>query len=338
MTEQAKAGHAMFMSRFIGKYKDLAWKDLDPSLRGGLEYHGFTESTWKLLRQMTEEYEGHSYLSPTMAQRLSEAQLAEFLPENLRTRPKGMSAEKYDLAKQRAFYRIRNKIETDVLAFFSDNTKFAVMEPDARVQAVVTQGTRPGTAMGEALRAVTQFKSWPIMYMQRQFSGRAWAKHGTRGADVPGMIQFAALTLMTGYLSLTLKDLARGRSPRDLTQWETLLSAAWQGGFFGIYGDMVFGPQFGQGGQLGEMVLGPTGGMVNDLFDVPADLVRGDVSKAGKAVARTAMANAPYMNLWFVKGAVDHFLFNELKEMMSPGYKARMVRTMEKTYGQRPLW
>ena len=338
MSEATKTGHAMFLSRLSGLSKDLEWKALDPDFRRGLEYHGFNEGSWKLMRNMMEKIDGEYYLSPTMAQRLTDHQLSEFLPDNLRTKPKGMSQEKFDLARKREFYRMRNKIETDVLAMFSDDAKFGTMDPDARAQVAITQGTRPGTVVGELLRGIGQFKSWPIMMWQRQVKGQTWKRHSVTGVDVPGMVNFVLLSLATAYLATSLKDLARGRTPRDIANWETLLTASWQAGFFGLYGDFVFGPQMGMGGALSNAILGPTGGMLNELSDVPGELIRGEFGKARDRLAKTTVENIPYMNLWFTKAAADYFILNEMKELISPGYKARMVRNMEQTFGQRPLW
>ena len=78
--------------------------------------------------------------------------------------------------------------------------------------------------------------------------------------------------------------------------------------------------------------------MLNELSDVPGELIRGEFGKARDRLAKTTVENIPYMNLWFTKAAADYFILNEMKELISPGYKARMVRNMEQTFGQRPLW
>lgn len=338
LSEQKKVGNAMLMSRLFGMSKDKAWDALDINLRKGMEYHGFTERSWSLMRNMMEEFEGDWYLNPTLAKSLTENQLNPLLPDYLKTKPERMTAEQYRLALDREYYRMRNDIETQVLSFYNDNSKFAIMEPDAKAQVTLTLGTRPGTPEGEILRAVMQFKSWPIMMVQRHVVGQTWKKFGTTGFDAPGAIQFLIMGLTTGYLSQSLKDIAKGRTPKDINKWETLMAAAWQGGFFGLYGDIVFGPQIGQGGTLARNALGPVGGMLNEVSDIPGLLIRGEAEKARDKLARTAMSNIPYANLWFTKAATDYFLFNELKELMSPGYKRRMIRQMQKMYGQQPLF
>lgn len=340
LSERQKTGHALTMSRHLGRSRDLAWEQLTPEVREGMSYHGFNADTWKLVRHMMEQYDGEWYLSATNAKRLTEAQLKPFLPERLQgdTPPQGVSAENFRLAKEREFYRQRNRIETQVLSFFSDNARFAIMEPDAKAQATMTQGTRPGDWQGEIFRGVMQFKSWPIMMVQRHMVGQTWKRFGNQGWDVPGAISFMGLILSTGYLSQTLKQVARGKTPQDVSKWETWMAAITQGGFLGIYGDLIFSPHTSPGGALASAAMGPIGGMLNDASDIPGLIARGEVEKARDKTARIAMSNVPFANLWFTKAAVDYFFMNEMKELMSPGYKRRMARQMEKTFGQKPLW
>ena len=58
----------------------------------------------------------------------------------------------------------------------ADETAFAIIEPDDATRAIMRQGTRPGTGAGEIWRAIMQFKSFPIAYMQRVLGGRRWVR------------------------------------------------------------------------------------------------------------------------------------------------------------------
>ena len=335
LSEQKKVANALTMSKLFGRSKDIEWKNLDSRIQGGLEYHGFNEGSWNLMRTMTEQLDGEHYLNATYAQRLTEAQLEPYLPAHLQRKAiKTIEESRERLAE---FQRIRDRLQSQVLGFFADNSKFAVMEPDAKVTATMTQGQRAGTPLGESLKAIMQFKSWPIMMVQRHMVGQTWKRFNHQGIDVPGAVQFLAMGLTTGYLSQVLKDLARGRTPRAVDSFETLLSASWQAGFLGLYGDIIFGPPLGKGA-FGRAALGPIGGVLNDVLDIPGHLVRGEVKEARDRALKTTMGNIPYANLWFTKAAVDYMFLNEMKELLSPGYKRRMVRIMKETYGQRPLF
>ena len=48
-----------------------------------------------------------------------------------------------------------------------------------------------------------------------------------------------ASSIAFGYMSMTIKDLLKGRTPRELN-YRTMLDAMLQGGGLGIYGDLIF--------------------------------------------------------------------------------------------------
>ena len=339
MQEQGKARYALSVSRNYGRARDLSFKDLDSTMRGLLEYHGFDEKSWNVMRNMMERHEGEWYLNASLARNLTESQVKHLMPERLRgnTPPEKMTAEEFTAAKQRALQDIQWDVEKKVLGFFADNTMSAVLESDLKVKAVTTMGNPRGTMIGEILRAAFQFKSWPISYWQRTMKGQAWRKHGAPGYDIPGALQFAITALGTGFAINALQDLAKGKTPRDVSKMETWYAAAWKAGFGGLLGDFVFGPTAAQGGEFADMVLGPTGGIINDLAPILGQIPRGEFEKVGKELAKTAMGNAPFMNLWAVKAVSDYFLFNGWKEYLNPGYNQRTRRRMREQ-GQRYLW
>jgi hypothetical protein len=79
--------------------------------------------------------------------------------------------------------RARRDLRTDVMSMFTDETGYAILEPDAKNRAVMYQGQRPGTPLGEMLRVMMQFKSFPVAYLQRIVGGRRWVR-GELQADM----------------------------------------------------------------------------------------------------------------------------------------------------------
>ena len=340
VSEQKKAGHAMLMSRHIARSDKLSFDRLSPELRGMLKYNGVDSKTWDVWRNMTEGHGNERYFNPALARNLTDEQLAHLLPEHLRgeTPPKGYTPEMLQAAREREFSRLRQKVETDALGFFADDSKFAVMEPDARATAFMTQGTRPGTWSGEAFRAAMQFKSWPIMFVQRQMRGERWQRFGHEGFDYPGMVEFMVNGLTFGYLAMTLKDISRGQSPRDPRKLETWFAAATQMGALGIYGDFFFGQVNSHGSTFMETAVGPLGGVIADLVNTSLYASHGNVEKARDQLVRTTMGNMPWVNLFYTRAAFDWLIANRIKEEISPGYKRRMQRERKRTFGQTPLW
>ena len=192
---------------------------------------------------------------------------------------------------------------------------------------------------------MTQFKSFPIAYMQRVLGGRRWVR-GSRqsgmrygfGArtvtdalsrDMPGVLGFAMLAVSMGYAAMTLKDLARGQKPRDPRDKKTWIAACLQSGGLGIFGDYLFG-EVSRFGNSGIASLGPVAGMVESAAKVPALLFHGEPRQARDQFITTALDNAPFVNMWHTRTALNYALLYHVKEWMSPGSLRRMERRMRK--------
>ena len=53
---------------------------------------------------------------------------------------------------------------------------------------------------------------------------------------------------------------------------------------------------------------------------------------------RFAKSNTPGANLWYAKAALDHLVFHQLQEMMSPGYLGRIQSRARREFGQEWWW
>ncbi|MDL2267178.1 hypothetical protein LJC46_04225 [Desulfovibrio sp. OttesenSCG-928-G15] len=354
-TERQKAGMAQWLSNALGDSRKLDFDGLHADVRAMLEYHGVDSARWDIYRKyMVEEFEGKRYMNPSMARNLTDAQIAHLLPEHLQGKVrKGYSPETWAAARQLELDRLRTRIETDARAFFVDETKFAVIEPDARTTATMTQGTRPGTKPGEALRLIMQFKSFPIAFWQRTVGGRRWVRGELQEGmhygfnydsikdaftrDTLGMVNYMTSALAYGYVAMTLKDLAKNRTPKDPTKPETWAAAAMQSGGAGIYGDFFLGKANRFGNDFLETLAGPTLGELSSIVNALNGIAHGDVEKGRDTLIRVGIGNTPFGNLWYTKAATDWLFLDNLKEWMSPGYKRRLRKNMEKEYGQRQL-
>ena len=354
-TEKNKAAMAQWLSSKLGESRALDFDGLHPDIRAMLEYHGVDAARWDVYRKhMTESFDGRRYMNPSLARNLTNDQIAHLLPERLQGKVRsGFAPEQWSAARQAEFDRLRARIETEARAFYADETKFAVIEPDARTTATMTQGTRPGTAVGEALRMIMQFKSFPIAFWQRTMEGRRWVRGSLRDGmrygfnsgsaadmvtrDTAGFVNYMISALAYGYIAMTLKDLAKGNSPKDPQKLETWMAAALQSGGAGIYGDFFLGKANRFGNNFLETLAGPTLGEISTIANALNGAFHGDVAGARDSLIRVGLGNIPYGNLWYTKAAGDWLFMDGIKEWMSPGYKRRMLRNMRKDYGQEEL-
>ncbi|MEQ9566458.1 MAG: hypothetical protein RLN85_11720, partial [Pseudomonadales bacterium] len=141
---------------------------------------------------------------------------------------------------------------------------------------------------------------------------------------------------MAGYMSMTMKDIMRGYwPPRDPTDPNTWQAAALQGGAFGIYGDFLFSQTNRFGGGLAETIIGPSIGAFLDLGELALKARDGDASWAD-ALSR-GLQNTIFINLFYVRPALDYLFINSIREAASPGYLKRQESRRRKEYGQETM-
>lgn len=197
-------------------------------------------------------------------------------------------------------------------------------------KAISTQGTQRGTGIGEAVRFIMQFKSFPLAFTQK-IIGRELKQGG-----VVGVAQMVALTMVAGYASSVLKDLSKGKVPRDPTDWRTAVAALQQGGGLGLYGDVLFSQILDRRfGDAAAQLLGPTFSDVfgsQGLAGLAARAAQGE--DFGPAALRFVQGNTPFLNLFYTKMAMDYLVFYRIQEWMNPGSLSRMETEMQERTGQ----
>lgn len=353
ITESGKAGYAIWFSNHLAKVSDIEFTKLDAPRRALLEYHGIGESQWEAMRHMVETAsDGKAYFVPRLAANLTNEQLEKLLPEALQVAPTDpKQLEKWKRIREREFDKIRQELQTQAASMIADEALFAVLEPDEKTRATMFRGTRPGTVEGEVLRSIFQFKSFPMAYAQRVLGGRRWVQGDLQAGmnygwlnlgtykdallrDVPGVVGFAASSLMFGYTAMVLKDLAKGKKPRDPFKQETMIAAFMQSGGLGIVGDFMFGKVDRFGNSFASAMVGPLGGVVGSLATIGGEAIRGDLESAGEDSLRLLASNTPFINLWYTKAAVDWLILYHMREWVSPGSLEREARRIKDEFNQ----
>ncbi|OWT68095.1 MULTISPECIES: hypothetical protein [unclassified Achromobacter] len=336
-TEKMRAAAAMGMSHHMALQTGKVWEALAPEYRRVLSLYDIDGPKWDVIRQSgMKQVDGRNYVAPDTITQLPDDVVRGYLEANeLRAGPKDIAAAKEDLA---------TKLQT----YLNDRTTFFQLEPDNKTRALLLQGTKPGTWMGEFARFAMQFKSFTGAYMQkimgRELYGRGFegtnpikALAGGNG-EAWGLVSVVAMSTLFGYGSMLAKDMMRGQTPRlpngDAAQDTKLFLAAMaQGGGMGLMGDFLFGTANRFGGGVLASMAGPTAGFANDLVNLYQaardEALTGKGSTAAEAL-RVAMNNTPYLNLFYTRIALDYLLFYRIQEWMNPGYLSRMeqrVRT-----------
>jgi hypothetical protein len=345
-TERNRTTFAMMSSAHMAMRTKEGWANLTERFRSNLLQHGIDERTWKAIQTLEQaDVDGKRYITPEAARNLDEEAVARYAePEVLK-----MAAHIQDevlkrkmskrdaagiLARRREAiqYQARMDIEDKLGAYFLDETNYGVIVPDERTRRWQTAGLQPGTVWGEAARFMMQFKSFPIAFTQRQIMAHL---HGAPGGkiDKGGLAHLIAMSTILGYVAMSMKDIVKGREPRDPTDVGTWGAAFMQGGGGGIYGDFLLNKFDRFGSSPLKTVEGPFPNTADEFAKMVMNTVHGDPPSVARAFY-FAKNNTPFLNLWYTRLPLDYLILYHLQEMVTPGYLRRMERRLKKEYGQ----
>lgn len=313
-TQRLRAGLGLMLSDQLATLTKTDWAALSEFDRARLKAAGVTDRDWTVWQQAK--------------------------PENVRGRD--LLTKNGVRAVDGAPAEINHAVAA-LLGFIDAESKSAVLAPDVITRATITQGSKAGTIGGEIGRSLMLFKSFPLAMVSRHLD-RIRMIPTAQGKAAYSIALMTSLTLM-GALSVQLKDLVQGKNPRDMTNAKFWGASFAQGGGLGIYGDLLY-TGFGgnsRGGQPNWANLaGPVVGVGLDAINVTAGNIgqaaRGEKTNfAGEAI-RFTRQNLPFLNLWYLKSAIDHAGMNDLQESLSPGYLARQRAAAKREWGSSYWW
>ncbi|MBO9502509.1 hypothetical protein [Brevundimonas sp. A19_0] len=316
-----RQGLASMLSNVWGRQADRAWGALEAGTREDFTRFGLNEQAWDVLRAgAVDPGDGRRYLTMDAVETADEAGLLDWYQWN----GKGDRAQAVRAAREDLGLRLRTLIG----ATLDD----ALTEPRARERVTLTAGMRPGTAMGEAARFFTQFLSFSQAVIGRHLVPAMKGYAGQHPVSLLAHMIVASTAL--GYVSLQMKQLVKGRTPRGFEDEDgnsmagsLFIASLLQGGGLGIYGDFLFGEANRNG--LPATISSFAGPAVSDaerLFAIVNRAVWGDMDEkadAGGDLAKFAVTSAPGANLFYTRAALDYLVLYRMQEAMSPGYLER---------------
>jgi hypothetical protein len=296
-----KAGAEYVISRHLGSLLDHEHAALPAQVARLLDLYRISPDEWNAVRSVPDHAElgGRRFLTPDAARRVT-----------------GMEP------------RDQEALAIKLHALFNDIAERSIITPGIPERAMMLGGTRPGSLLGEALRMIAQFKSWPLAAI-RQGIGREVYGGQSKGAAVAGLMHMAVAGTILGYLIGAAKDLAKGNTPKDPKSPATWLAAFATGGGAGILGDFLFGETNRLGQGISETLLGPVlGSGINGVLKLWNNAKAGKGKDIAPEALHLALDNAPFANLIYLRTAIDHlFLFN-VQEALSPGFLKRHQRAL----------
>jgi hypothetical protein len=323
-TNTLKEGAMLGMANYFAKQKNLSFDSLNPQLKNLFKIYNIDSTKWNVIRKtaMEKADDGTEFINIGLLDQISDSDVKKITGiDDLTTREIGIEKDKF---------------KASVSGMLLDRSIYAVIEPDARVRATMTQGQLAGTAAGEALRFFFQFKAFPLSIVQKVLGRELDYFKGGKDDIQRGIVGMGAIVVtsgLLGYLSMTIKDFLKGRSPRDPTKTKTVMAAFLQGGGLGIYGDVLFQETRSGGDILGQLA-GPVPLTAFDLVQAIKYGIRGEGGKAGRTAYRAVSQSIPFLNLFYLKTAFDYLIGYSIMETMSPGTLRRMENRMRRDYNQ----
>jgi hypothetical protein len=238
--------------------------------------------------------------------------------------------------------QLREQAATKLLGAVLEETDVAVIEPGAKDRTITTGREARGTWKGELTRSFFLFKSFPLAMISRHWNrGMSLPNAGGRAAYLATLM---AATTVAGMVSLQIGEILLGRDPRNMNPFakggtRNWIAALMKGGSLGMYGDFLFSEATQHGTSPFAAMSGPVLGSAEDI----AKLTQGNIMKyaqgrkthVGADAVKLVKSNTPGASLWYAKGALDHLIFQQLQEYLSPGYLAKMRQRSQKEFNQR---
>ena len=323
-TNTLKEGAMLGMANYFAKQKSLSFDSLNPQLKSLFKIYNIDSTKWNIIRKTTMEKadDGTEFINIGLLDQISDADVKKI------TGIDDLTAREISIEK--------DKFKASVSGILLDRSIYAVIEPDARVRGFMTQNQLAGTGPGEAIRFFGQFKAFPTSIVMKVLGREMDYFKGGKDDVKNGIIGLGAIIItsgLLGYLSMTIKDLLKGRSPRDPTKFKTVMAAFLQGGGLGIYGDVLFQETRGGGDIIGQFA-GPFPLTAFDLVQAIKYGIRGEGGKAGRTAYRAVSQSIPFMNLFYLKTAFDYLIGYQIMETMSPGTLRRIENKMKRDYNQ----
>lgn len=212
--------------------------------------------------------------------------------------------------------------------YINGEASYAVVEPGVLVRAMLNQGTQSGTLSGEALRTVTQYKSFAVASYMTHVMRVLKLDKPMHKAEYAAKMIVAGTAL--GVISQGLKDGANGKDPfsRDYTTPKAFAEAFVTSGIGGPAVDsLVKGFEGGNGLELLNLSVAPALALPAKIFKDARKGIMGDkdMEETFSAMLTDIGHSIPGQNVFYAK-----YIAKEVGRaailIQNPEYKATFDR------------
>lgn len=323
-TDTGKMGFQITIGQRLAEARGIDFAKLPERQRLMLERYGIDAAGWDIVRRAQPvELFGYDTITPLS--------VSKVVDPGWHTKSAKVS--------EASDAQIR-EVAARIGALMAEEADVAILQPGAKEKALAAGSTYEGTISGELMRSVFFFKTFTVAMITKAWP-RVIESRGPGLGRAGAVTEFLLANMIAGALTIQLREIARGRNPRDTYEPEFWAAAFAQAGGFGIFGDFVFADQNRFGGGLAESIMGPQWGLIGDAQRLTVGNLQqaaaGDDPKFAAEAIQFGKNYAPLMNLWYTRIALDHLLFYHAQEAANPGYLRRVRKRVERD-GQTWWW
>ena len=304
-TNAGKWAFGMEYLGFIADNASLKFDELPTNMQKTMDHYNIGSDKWDIIRATTPyDYEGSKFLR------------AEDIENRTDINP--------ELARDLA---------TSLSALIETETNYAVPSSSLRGRVALTGDTRPGTVAGEMTRSFAMYKNFGVTLINTHIL-RSLAKPTIAGKGVAISDLIITSTLM-GALGLQMKEITKGRDPREMDSPEFWGAALLAGGGLSLFGDFLNSSSNRYGDGLAGTVAGPVVGLLGDIGELTVGnigeaLSGNDTNFASEAIS-FAGRYTPGSSIWYIRAAIERNVTERAKLWADPNAASKM-RALESRY------
>lgn len=329
-TDRLKANAVNLLSNDFAEAAERSFDDMvkDVGFQRDFTKFGITSDIWDAWRNGVQKVGDNKFLFPDQIRNADKSLIAKIAKDEY-----GITVK-----SDESMEMVLDRLETKLRAYYVDSADELVLTPGVRERAILNFGSKAGTVNGEIIRMFSQFKAFPVTYLTKGI-GRELSRDSKTEAAM-GMAQFLAYSTALGYVSMTIRDFLKGKTPKPIFDEDTFLnpktlaSAMVSGGGAGIFTDAIFN-DYGYGRSFVSSTAGPVLGQLDDLQKLYSKAVRGE--DVASELINFGKSNMPFYNLP-TKPVLDYLFIYGMQELANPGYLRRMEHRAKYEQGQEFLF
>ncbi len=208
--------------------------------------------------------------------------------------------------------------------YLQDIARHSTNEPGVAERNYLKWGFAADHPIGAVLKVLTQFKSFPLTSLR--ILSRISKSKGN-GFDAKAVSQYITMSMGIAYMADSLIEASKGKEPKDPKEVATVVDMFQRSGAGGIYSDFLL-MDYGNAGSAAKNFLGPSIGTTLDAASIFSKAIKGD-AKAGTTF-RFVLNNTPFLNTFYLRGALDYLILNDIQENLSPGFMEKQRNRLQK--------